>query len=105
MSGDSWFAHRLRSGVRRRRVVRSTDDDGDDLAPTPIAGHLIVCGDEPLAHRIIEELVRRYRRQVTVILRSRRRNHGPEIARLPGVRIVESERLDAEAFRLARVAT
>jgi Trk K+ transport system NAD-binding subunit len=55
-----------------------------------------------LAHRLVEELVNRYTRRVTVILPSRRRNHGPQIARLPRVRIVEAERLDSDAFRRAR---
>jgi Trk K+ transport system NAD-binding subunit len=106
MSRDSWLARRLRAGgpadriVRPRSPARAPEDD----APVPIAGHLIVCGDEPLAHRLVEELVTRYRRHVTVIMPSRRRNHGPQIARLPGVRIVESDRLDPEAFRRARVA-
>jgi Trk K+ transport system NAD-binding subunit len=63
-----------------------------------------VCGDDPLTHRLASELVRQYGRQVTVILPSRRQNHGPQIARLP-VRVIESERLDAAAFRHARVAT
>ena len=66
---------------------------------------LIVCGDDPLAHRIVEELVRRYRVQVTVILPSRRRGHGPDIERVAGVEVVESERLDADAFRRARITT
>jgi hypothetical protein len=69
----------------------------------PAAGHLIVCGDDPLTHRLASELVTQYGRQVTVILPNRRNNHGPQISRLP-VRIVEAERLDADAFRHARVA-
>lgn len=65
--------------------------------------HLIVCGDDPLALRLIEELVRRYQVHVTVILSSRRRGYGPQIARLP-VEIVESDRLDGETFRQAGIA-
>ncbi|GAA1027323.1 NAD-binding protein [Virgisporangium ochraceum] len=63
-----------------------------------------MCGDDPLTYRLASELVTQYGRQVTVILPSRRRNHGPQISRLR-VRVVESERLDADAFRQARVAT
>jgi Trk K+ transport system NAD-binding subunit len=119
---DTWLARRLRAGAPRRRFTRirgttgrngpygpdgpdgpNGPDDGD--TPGPAAGHLIVCGDDPLAHRIVDELVTRHRRQVTVILPSRRRNHGPRIARLPGVRIVESEHLDGDAFRAARIAS
>lgn len=66
--------------------------------------HLVVCGDDALALRLVDELIARRRVEVTVILPSRRRNHGPLIARLP-VRIVEAERLDEDAFRQARLAT
>jgi Trk K+ transport system NAD-binding subunit len=62
-----------------------------------------VCGDDPLAHSLVDELTTRYDAQVTVILPSRRRNHGPQLAALPGVRIVEAERLDADTFRAARL--
>ncbi|QSB13823.1 NAD-binding protein [Natronosporangium hydrolyticum] len=63
----------------------------------------VVCGDDPLAHSLVDELTSRYGAQVTVILRSRRRNHGPQLAALPRVRIVEAERLDADAFRAAKL--
>jgi Trk K+ transport system NAD-binding subunit len=67
----------------------------------------VVCGDDPLAHRLIEELVSRYGVEVTAIVPSRRRNHGPQIASLVGQhggRLVETDRLDGEAFRQADVA-
>jgi hypothetical protein len=48
--------------------------------------HLIVCGDGPLSYRITEELTSRYGERVTVILPSRRRNYGPQISALAGVR-------------------
>lgn len=64
----------------------------------------VVCGDNPLAHRLVDELISRYDAQVTVILQSRERNHGPQLDALPGVRIVEAARLDAEAFRRAKLA-
>ncbi len=64
----------------------------------------LVCGDDPLTYRLASELITQYGRQVTVILPSRRRNHGPQISGLR-VRVVESERLDADAFRRPRVAT
>jgi Trk K+ transport system NAD-binding subunit len=112
---DTWLARQLRAGAPRRRFDRLRNagrdtapgggpDDGDDT-PAAVTGHLIVCGDDPLAHRVVGELVTRHRRQVTVILPSRRRNHGPRIARLPGVRVVEAEKLDVDAFRAARVGT
>lgn len=66
---------------------------------------MIVCGDNPLAHRLVEELTDRYRAEVRVILPSKRRNHGPQIAAMPNVRVIESERLDEETFRAARIDT
>jgi Trk K+ transport system NAD-binding subunit len=72
------------------------------------ARRLIVCGDDPLAYRLVEELVKRYTVEVTAILPSRSSNHGPQIAGLLAAhrgRIVESERLDEDAFRAANVAS
>jgi Trk K+ transport system NAD-binding subunit len=100
MARETWLTRRLRAGVPTRRAAGQPSQQPQ----RPVAGHLIVCGDDPLTHRLASELVRQYGRQVTVILPSRRHNHGPQIARLP-VRIIESEHLDAAAFRQARVAT
>jgi Trk K+ transport system NAD-binding subunit len=66
-------------------------------------GHLIVCGDTALAHRLAEALVTRFGQEVTVILPSKRHHHGPQISRLPKVRIVEAQQLTDEAFQNARV--
>lgn len=87
---------------RARYVRRSPEPDPNPARP--VAGHLIVCGDDPLTFRLASELVTQHGRQVTVILADRRRNHGPQISRL-AVRVIEAERLDADAFRRARVAT
>ncbi len=65
-------------------------------------GHLIVCGDNPLALRLIEELKGRYRQDVVVILPSKKRNYGPQIVATK-VKVVEAERLDAATFRAAGV--
>ena len=67
--------------------------------------HLIVCGDGPLAYRITEELTSRYGERVTVILPSRQRDHGPRLAALPGVRVLEHPELSTEAFADAGVAS
>jgi len=67
--------------------------------------HLIVCGDGPLAYRITEELTSRYGERVTVILPSRQRNHGPRLAALPGVRVLEHPELSTEAFADADVGS
>lgn len=66
-------------------------------------GHLVVCGDQSLAYRVTEELTTRYGEHVTVILPSRDRNRGPQIAQLPNVRLIEHIALTDEAFRAARV--
>ena len=65
--------------------------------------HLIVCGDDALALRIVEELTARYGEQVTVIVPSRERSHVARISRLPGVRVIERAELDSGAFADAQV--
>jgi Trk K+ transport system NAD-binding subunit len=65
--------------------------------------HLIVCGDGPLSYRITEELTSRYGERVTVILPSRRRNYGPQISTLEGVRVLEHPELSSQAFTDADV--
>ncbi len=60
--------------------------------------HLIVCGDDALAYRVVEELTTNYGERVTVLLSARSHGHGPRIARLPGVRVIERPELDGSAF-------
>jgi Trk K+ transport system NAD-binding subunit len=66
-------------------------------------GHLVVCGDDLLAFRIVEELTIRYGEKVTVILPSAQRGYGPKIARLPRVRLIERAELDHQAFLAAEL--
>jgi Trk K+ transport system NAD-binding subunit len=63
-----------------------------------IRDHLVVCGGDALAFRMVEELTVRYGELVTVILPSAERSHGPQIAALPGARIVERPEADRQAF-------
>jgi Trk K+ transport system NAD-binding subunit len=63
----------------------------------------VVCGDNPLAHRLVDELTNRYGESVTVIMPSRKRNHGPQIEAIDGVRVIEASRLDAATFREAKL--
>ena len=65
--------------------------------------HFIVCGDGPLSYRVTEELTSRYGERVTVILPSRRRNYGPQISALAGVRVLEHPELSSQAFTDADV--
>jgi Trk K+ transport system NAD-binding subunit len=67
--------------------------------------HLIVCGDTPLAYRLIRELTHRYHESVVVIIPSRLQNHGPRIAAISGVTVLERAELTSAALREAGVAT
>jgi Trk K+ transport system NAD-binding subunit len=64
----------------------------------------VVCGDNPLAYRLVNELVTRFGAEVTVVLPSRNRNQGPRMAQLPGTRLVEAAYLDDAALRAGGVA-
>ena len=74
------------------------------VAPAP-GEHLIVCGDSSLAYRITSDLSIRYGERVTVILPSRHRNMGPQIAELPGVQVLERRELNTLAFEDADVVS
>jgi hypothetical protein len=65
--------------------------------------HLIVCGEDPLACRVIEELTTTYGESVTVLLRSQDQGQGPRIAGLPRVLVIERAELNDDAFTVARV--
>jgi voltage-gated potassium channel Kch len=67
--------------------------------------HLIVCGEDALARRVVEELTTRYGQSVTVLLRSQDQGLGPQIASLPGVRLIERAELNSDAFTAARVGS
>jgi Trk K+ transport system NAD-binding subunit len=76
------------------------------MPSSPVPGsHFVVCGDNPLAYRIASELTRRYGEDVVVILADKLRNHGPQIAALPGVTVREHAGLTSEAFADAGVAS
>jgi Trk K+ transport system NAD-binding subunit len=74
--------------------------DGEQSRRGP---HLVVCGDNPLAYRLVEELVTQIGDEVTVILPSIAQNYGPRIASLPKVQVIEAPELSEGAFRAARV--
>jgi Trk K+ transport system NAD-binding subunit len=65
----------------------------------------IICGDTPLAYRIADELISRYRVKVTVMLTDDSSADALLIARLPGVVIMAVPQLDAAAFRTANLTT
>jgi len=67
--------------------------------------HLIVCGEDALARRVVEELTTRYGQSVTVLLRSQDQGLGPQIASLPRVRVIERTELNSDAFTAAQVGS
>ena len=67
--------------------------------------HLIVCGDTPLAYRLIRELTHRYHESVVVIIPGRLQNNGPRIAAISGITVLERAELTSAALREAGVAT
>ena len=67
--------------------------------------HFIVCGDTPLAYRLIRELTHRYHESVIVVMPSRLQNHGPRIAAISGITVLERPELTSGALREAGVAT
>jgi Trk K+ transport system NAD-binding subunit len=71
----------------------------------PTGNHFIVCGDGPLAYRIAFELTSRYGEEVIVVLPDRLRNHGPQIAALTGVTVLERGGLTSEVFTDAGVTS
>ena len=64
---------------------------------------LVVCGEDALACRVIEELTTRYGQPVTALVRSLSQGHGPRIAALPRVRVIEQAELTVDALSAARV--
>lgn len=65
----------------------------------------MVCGDSPLAFRLVDELINRYDEDVTVILPSKQANYGPRIAQLSRVKVIEAADPDNAAFQAAKLST
>lgn len=71
----------------------------------PEPRRFVVCGDDTLAYRLADELANRHGGAVTVILRSTDSGYGRRIAKLPGVRVIEADRPDADAYHAAGLTT
>ncbi|MDG6100791.1 NAD-binding protein [Dactylosporangium aurantiacum] len=112
MESESWLMRRLRSGLPRAQAITRPwslePADAPHRTPRPAATkRIVVWGDDPLAYRLIEELIHQYGVHVTAILPSVDRRHGPDIARLlreRGGRVVEAANADRDAFELAGLA-
>ena len=74
------------------------------IEPSGSARHFVVCGDTPLAYRLVEELVTRYEVHVIAIVAPTHTVWADKITRIAGVTVVESDRLDPETFSRAGVA-
>jgi len=84
------LAARFPEGLRR---------NGDD------ATHYIVCGGDPLAYRLVNELLAAGGTRVTVIVPPRRRSDTADIAAIRGIRVLRAERVDGAALRSAGLDT
>src|SRR5689334_10465012 len=94
-------------GVVPASVVAGLADTGGDTGdtePDALRPHCVVCGDNPLAFRLVDELISRYGMDVTVIRPPAEDREGPNAATLPRVTIVESTRPTEEAFAEANLA-
>jgi Trk K+ transport system NAD-binding subunit len=84
--------------------LADTGGDTGDMEPDSLRPHCVVCGDNPLAFRLVDELISRYGMDVTVIRPPAEDREGPNAATLPRVTIVESARPTEEAFAEANLA-
>jgi len=92
-------------GVVPASVVAGMAEGGGGGDAEPDARrHCVVCGDNPLAFRLVDELINRYGMDVTVIRPPVDDREGPNAATLPRVTIVESARPTEEAFARANLA-
>ncbi|MFI5530256.1 NAD-binding protein [Kitasatospora sp. NPDC051853] len=72
--------------------------------PPEPSGHMVVCGNDALAHRLALELATLYRQQVVVVLTSRLHGHGPQITALaadPDLRVTAVEAAETDLAALA----
>jgi len=77
---------------------------GEAGGPGAPGGHYIVCGGNSLAYRLILELTEQYEVPVVAVVPDRSREHGPAIARIPGVRaVLEHATVTGEALGAADV--
>ncbi|QKW22624.1 NAD-binding protein [Kitasatospora sp. NA04385] len=75
-----------------------------EAAGAVVGGHYIVCGGNSLAYRLILELTEQYEVPVVAVVPDRSREHGPAIARIPGVRaVLEHAAVTGEALGAADV--
>ncbi|MFY1634524.1 NAD-binding protein [Solwaraspora sp. WMMB335] len=91
MAADPW-RHRARRAVEGR--LRNNGDNRP---------HYVVCGADPLAYRLVNELVAAAA-AVTVIVPTRTRPDGPDMRSIKGIRLLRADRLTEATFRSAGLA-
>lgn len=72
---------------------RGGSDSGPEPAPSPTrpeppagsAGRMIVCGNDPLTHRLALELIHLYGERVTLIIPDAAAGHGPQLTALAAI--------------------
>ncbi|HEX8626931.1 MAG TPA: NAD-binding protein [Catenuloplanes sp.] len=95
MTADRAPTRGRRSVVARLRGARA--DAGPDPRP-----HYVVCGSDPLAYRLVNELIGASERaRVTVIVPPRQRADLTDVGRIGGIRVIRAERLDEATLRAA----
>ncbi|MFV2009344.1 MULTISPECIES: NAD-binding protein [unclassified Micromonospora] len=83
---------------RARRAVGGRLRSNGDNRP-----HYVVCGHDPLAYRLVGELVAAAA-TVTVIVPTRPRPDGPDMRSIKGIRLLRADRLTEQTFRSAGLA-
>ncbi len=95
------------AACRYPRSVQAENEPGIGAGePDPAAAEhrrFVVCGDNPMAYRLIEELATRYDLQVTAIVPPQPSRWGLRIREVPEVEVIEAEQLDVDAFTRARL--
>jgi Trk K+ transport system NAD-binding subunit len=97
MSGDPW-----RDRARRLLTARLRDGLAPSGDPRP---HYVVCGSDPLAYRLVDELAGTGQAaRITAIVPPRRRTDMPDVGRIRGIRVIRAERIDEATLRAAGLA-
>src|SRR5205814_9781602 len=78
-------------------VPTFTGTEGVDSAEVE-QRRFVVCGDNPLALRLVDELATRYGGEIIAVVPSAHSGYGPRLASLPGVEVQEANGLDADLF-------
>jgi Trk K+ transport system NAD-binding subunit len=95
---------RIHSGVAPVDTLCAvTDEAAQTTIEIPGRRHFVVCGQTPMAYRLIEELITQYEGDVVAIVPPTPSPWVDRMHRLTGVQVMTAERLDAEAFQAAQL--